>query len=76
LPAIRYPTRYRRVPHGPREFAQFHAECAALLDRATELDNAQQALSLQLANCARSWLNSASSCGPASTQRTSCTGSA
>ena len=33
MTAIRYPTRYRRVPHGPHEFAVFHAECAALLDR-------------------------------------------
>ena len=50
MPAIRYPTRYRRVPHGPREFAIFHAECAALLDRAAELDNAQQALAVRLAD--------------------------
>jgi len=50
MPAIRYPTRYRRVPHGPREFAAFHAECAALLDRASELDAAQQALAVELAD--------------------------
>ncbi len=50
MPAIRYSTRYRRVPHGPREFANFHAECAALLDRATELDDAQQALAVRLAD--------------------------
>ena len=50
MPAIRYPTRYRRIPHGPREFTQFHGECAALLTRAAELDDAQQALSLQLAD--------------------------
>ena len=49
MPAIRYPTRYRRMPHGPREFAAFHAECAALLDRATQLDNAQRALACELA---------------------------
>ena len=50
MPAVRYPVRYRRVPHGPDAFAAFHAECAALLDRATELDNAQQALAAELAN--------------------------
>jgi hypothetical protein len=49
MPAIRYPTRYRRLPHGPREFAAFHAECAVLLDRATELDAAQRALACELA---------------------------
>ncbi len=49
MPAIRYPTRYRRLPHGPREFAMFHAECAALLDRAAELDTAQRALACELA---------------------------
>src|SRR5258706_10131335 len=50
LPAIRYPTRYRRGPHSRREFTQLHAECAALLTRATELDTAQRALALQLAD--------------------------
>ncbi len=49
MPAIRYPTRYRRMPHGPAEFAAFRSECAALLARAGELDNAQQALGAQLA---------------------------
>src|SRR5262249_50329309 len=44
-----YPKRYRRVPHGPREFAAFHAECAALLDEASALDGAQRALSFKLA---------------------------
>jgi hypothetical protein len=49
MPAIRYPTRYRRLPHGPHEFAAYHAECATLLDRATELDAAQRALACELA---------------------------
>ena len=49
MPVVGYPTRYRRLPHGPREFAAFHAECAALLDRATELDTAQRALACELA---------------------------
>jgi hypothetical protein len=49
MPAIRYPTRYRTVPHGHEAFAAFHAECAALLARATELDAAQQALAAELA---------------------------
>ena len=50
MPAVRYPTRYRRVPHGRDAFIAFHAECAALLDRATELDAAQQALATELAD--------------------------
>ena len=49
MPAIRYPTRYRTVPHGHEAFVAFHAECAALLARATELDAAQQALAVELA---------------------------
>jgi hypothetical protein len=49
MPAIRYPTRYRTVPHGRDAFVAFHAECAALLARATELDAAQQALAVELA---------------------------
>jgi hypothetical protein len=49
MPAIRYPTRYRTVPHGREAFVAFHAECAALLARATELDAAQQALAVDLA---------------------------
>ena len=49
MPALRYPTRYRPLPHGPDEFAAFREECAALLDRATELDQAQRALSAELA---------------------------
>jgi hypothetical protein len=48
VPAISYPARYR--PHGPQEFAAFHAECAELLDQATALDTAQRALAAQLAN--------------------------
>jgi hypothetical protein len=46
---VRYPMRYRRVPHGRAEFVAFHAECAVLLDRAAELDAAQQALAVELA---------------------------
>jgi hypothetical protein len=49
MPAMRYPTRYRDVPHGRKAFLAFHAECAALLQRATELDAAQQALAVELA---------------------------
>jgi hypothetical protein len=48
--AVRYPTRYRRVPHGPAEFAVFHAECSSLLERATELDAAQRRLVVELAD--------------------------
>ena len=48
MPPIRYPTRYRKVPHGPVEAAAFHAESAQLLAQATVLDHAQQALSVQL----------------------------
>jgi hypothetical protein len=50
MPAVRYPTRYRTVPHGPAAFAALHAECVALLDRASELDAAQQALAGELAD--------------------------
>jgi hypothetical protein len=49
MPTAGYPTRYRRVPHGRREFAAFHAECAALVDEATALDEAQRALAVKLA---------------------------
>jgi hypothetical protein len=49
MPAIRYPTRYRRLPHGPDAFTEFHAECSVLLDRATQLDAAQQVLAGELA---------------------------
>lgn len=49
MAAIHYPTRYRRVPHGPDAFLAFHEECASLLERATELDAAQQALAAELA---------------------------
>ena len=35
---------------GRDEFAAFHAECAALLDQATALDDAQRALSVELAD--------------------------
>ena len=41
---VRYPMRYRRVPHGRAAFVAFHAECAVLFERATEFDAAQQAL--------------------------------
>jgi hypothetical protein len=47
--AVRYPTRYRTVPHGREAFVAFHAECLDLLQRATELDAAQQALAVELA---------------------------
>jgi hypothetical protein len=50
MPAIRYPTRYRTVPHGHEAYVALHAECVALLARATELDAAQQALAVELAD--------------------------
>jgi hypothetical protein len=50
MPAIKYPVRYRRVPHTRVEFVALHAECAVLLDRATELDAAQRLLAGELAN--------------------------
>ena len=50
MPAVRYPVRYRQLPHGPGAFAAFHAECAVLLKRATELDAAQRALAEELAD--------------------------
>jgi hypothetical protein len=50
MSAVRYPIRYRQIPHGPDAFKALHAEGAALLDRATELDAAQQALAAQLAD--------------------------
>jgi hypothetical protein len=49
MPTIRYPTRYRTVPHGHDARVAFHRECQALLARATELDAAQQALAVELA---------------------------
>lgn len=49
MPAVRYPTRYRRLPHGPSGWAAFKTECGALLERATELDAAQRALAGELA---------------------------
>jgi hypothetical protein len=49
MPAVRYPTRYRRLPHGPDAVRAFQRECAALLDQATELDLAQRALACELA---------------------------
>jgi hypothetical protein len=49
MPAIRYPTRYRVVPHGREAHVAFHAECMALLERARELDAAQRALAVELA---------------------------
>jgi hypothetical protein len=48
--AVRYPTRYRKLPHGPEGFAVFHAASSALLDRATELDAAQRVLAAELAD--------------------------
>jgi len=50
MPAVRYPARYRAMPHGPAAFAALHAECSALLDRASELDSAQRALACELAH--------------------------
>lgn len=50
MPAVRYPARYRTMPHGPAEFAALSAECSALLETASELDNAQRALSCELAH--------------------------
>jgi hypothetical protein len=49
MSGIHYPIRYRPLPHGRAEFAAMHAECAALLARATELHNAQRALAEELA---------------------------
>jgi len=45
VPAVRYPTRYRPMPHGPEEWSKFRIECAVLLARANELG----ALSAELA---------------------------
>jgi hypothetical protein len=50
VPAIRYPTRYRRLPCGPEEIALYLAEMDVLLDRAIALDQQQRALSAQLAD--------------------------
>ncbi len=50
VPAIRYPTRYRTMPHGPQEFAAFHAECSALFAHATELDAQQREIAVALGN--------------------------
>jgi hypothetical protein len=49
MPAIRYPTRYRSIPPGRDGIVAFYAETEALLQRATELDAAQQALAVELA---------------------------
>ena len=49
MPAIRYPIRYRPLPHGPQEFDALKAECRALLEEATVLDATQRALAVQLA---------------------------
>jgi hypothetical protein len=49
MSAVTYPIRYRRLPHGKEEFAEMNAEIAALLERATQLDNAQRALAAELA---------------------------
>ena len=49
MPAIRYPIRYRPLPHGPHALAALQRECTALLDQATELDAAQRALGVELA---------------------------
>jgi len=50
VPAIRYPTRYRRLPRGREEFALFLAEMDVLFERAVALDRQQRALSVQLAD--------------------------
>jgi len=47
--SIQYPIRYRALPHGPAELAALRAECEALLERASQLDAAQQALAAELA---------------------------
>ena len=49
MSGIHYPIRYRALPTGRAGYAALHAECAALLARATELDNAQRALAEELA---------------------------
>jgi hypothetical protein len=46
----RYPTRYRRLPHGAEAFAVFHSESWVLLNRATQLDAAQRVLARELAD--------------------------
>jgi hypothetical protein len=53
MTAIRHPARYRRRPYGPEAFARYHAECTALLGKATELDAAQRALADQLSEVRR-----------------------
>jgi hypothetical protein len=50
MPAAQYPTRYRKLPHGPEAFAVFCSEQWALLDRATALDAAQRVLANELAD--------------------------
>ncbi len=50
MPAVPYPIRYRKVPRGRVESLALHAEIAVLLDRATELDRQQRALSSRLAD--------------------------
>jgi hypothetical protein len=49
MPAVRYPTRYRRLPRGREETARFLAEMDVLFDRGTALDQQQRVLSAQLA---------------------------
>lgn len=50
MTAAKYPTRHRRLPHEPHVYAALSVECEVLFDRATELDNAQRALSDELAD--------------------------
>ena len=49
IQVVRYPMRYRRLPHTPELRAEYNAERAALVDRATQLDAEQRALAGQLA---------------------------
>ena len=49
MSGVNYPIRYREIPHGRAAFLAMHAECAALLERATELDAQQRALADELA---------------------------
>ena len=45
----RFPKRYRMVPCGPEERAQYNKECGALLERARQIDQAQRDLAEQTA---------------------------
>ena len=76
MPAPRFPTRYRDRPFGPAERAAFNAECAALLERATELDAAQQALAVELAEVRTKLAEMRVVMWPRSSRRTSCTDTA